>query len=354
MSQKVSADLKSNAYLRYAQYLSKAQNDIAEAITRTNSIRFELPIINNQISDMSIIREQLAQLLTDTSNAIGNEIQQDVINAENISAKLNINTSLSSEVFSFSGHQAGILGAIPFIPSLSDDLISAVVRNQHGSLPLAQTKGFVFEHMVARKSNLFNCFTRAKVLANNKTGQDILIKGLGKSSVIETKAGNSTYAYVIKKRFLNGDYPNGVTATKELANKLDDLGVKNVNSGISTAETERVAGLSRSSSSVGKFVTKSVLKNAGKAGALGAVIGGGIEAISGYEDYKNGTISGGQYANNIARESTAGFAGAAVTTVAIGALSVTALPGVAVAAVGIGVGVAVSAGVSWLWKKIAG
>jgi hypothetical protein len=355
MSHKVSIEPNSDtAYNRYSQYLSKAQKSIADAINHANNIRYDLSAVEYQISLLTTIKGRLSQLVIDAGKAVNGLVSQDSSNAETILRQQKGNTNYLDEVASLSSGKYSIIGGIPFIPMVSDDLISASVIRRYGALPLEQAKGFVFEKMLARKNNLYNLLTSAKVTASNKTGQDILIKSLTNSSTIEAKAGGANYAYKIRKRYINGDYPNGVTATKELADKLDDIGVKNVNSGISVSETERVTALARSSSSTGKFVTTSLVKNAGKAGSVGAIFSGGIEALSGYQDYKNGTISGGQYANNVARESTAGFVGAAVTTTLTGFLTVTTLPGIAVAAIGIGSGIAISAGVSWLWKKIAG
>ena len=90
-----------------------------------------------------------------------------------------------------------------------------------------------------------------------------------------------------------------------------------------------------------------------KSGMIGAVIGGGIEALCSYGDYKNGNISGGEYANGIAREAVSG-AVSGVASMAVGAAAAAAGAGaIGVAATGILVGAAVSVGVSAMWNELS-
>jgi hypothetical protein len=351
MNQKVSVSPEVNSsFARYAQYLSNAQSSIADAINNANSIRLDLPSISFQISAMSTVKLQLAQLIVDAGNAVNQVTQRDVNNANRILG------------YGFNGGSIGL----PFGTSFALTKVGLETYARAGMNPNAF--GTSMEIMSRNQINL-NPFKKATLGSGYGIGDDILLNG----SLIEVKSGSLTYAKEIHQRVLNGDYAHvkELRVTKEMKGYLDQLGtgdyinikdtgisnntvkaaqrtINNVDgatSGLSGAERVALAKDALKNVRVGTYV---------KAGAIGGVISGGIEAISGYSAWKNGTISGGQYANNIARETTAGVVSSIAATAAVTAVAAAGAPVIATAAVAIGVGIVVGAGVSWLWKKIAG
>jgi len=125
-------------------------------------------------------------------------------------------------------------------------------------------------------------------------------------------------------------------------------------SGISSNDTTRMA-----SKVLGKAPTARSLAGVAKtSGAVGAVLSAGVEAVSSYKDYKNGSLTGGQYATRVAKEGVGGGLSAAGGAVAASAASAAVAGAIATApawvplAVGTAVALGVGAAVKGVWNFI--
>ena len=127
-------------------------------------------------------------------------------------------------------------------------------------------------------------------------------------------------------------------------------------SGISSTDTARIAAKTIG----GKLTGKAVASVARSSGAVGAVVSGGVEALTAGKDWKNGKISGGEFAGKVAKESVGGglsaaAGGVAATVAATTAASILATSTAPVwvpAAIGIGAAVAIGSAAKGLWDSI--
>jgi hypothetical protein len=261
----------------------------------------------------------------------------------------------------FAGWQVGINNA------------AAWVFQRAGNNP--NSFGHALEYLYVQKQNFsLNRLMGYKYSINPNSiapGGDVIISKSGKIvGYQEVKAGTSnSTGTLIKNSLSKGKYENmtfvgSKESTKVIQKAVDASGKNNpvINSKIADKQIKKVADLSKTG-----VKHLSIAGQVAKVGAVSAVISGGLEAVSSYDDYKSGNISGKQYASNIARESVEGaVVGAAVVAAGIAfapvAVTIAGAAGVAAAGVAasVAVGVAVGYGVSKLadmtigklWNKI--
>ena len=354
MADKVSVTADNGAYSRYMNYLSRAQESLSNAAT----LAADIPAISAQRTEILSVRNCLGDLRDDTCGALNQLVGRDSENAASVYGGSSDDTRRTWDKVG-----SGALGVL-VSSSLSKDFISYFVKAGHGS-HISTTKGFVFELLDSYEYNMNHVFSWSKVLGSNKRNSpDSVIKRfLKKDQFWQNKSGVSEDALLTKLK--KGYYKNQkLRLTKDFpTDKLDKQGYSYTKSHYSNQDVEKIAGkaVNTSSKTSKGFIVKATLKKAALSGFAGALFSGGLEALSGYNDYKNGTITGNEYNRNVVSEAAGGFASAAVSTavtgvLAAGVLSFT-LPGVAAAAVGIAAGVAVgwavSTGVSWLWNKLS-
>ncbi len=123
--------------------------------------------------------------------------------------------------------------------------------------------------------------------------------------------------------------------------------------GISSADTARIAG-----KALGGNITGKALASAAKSsGAVGAVVSGGFEVFSAGKDLLDGQIDGGEFVGRVAKEATggglsaaaAGTAATALTTVAAGLLAGSTAPVWVPVVAGFGAAIAVGSAAKGLW-----
>lgn len=151
-----------------------------------------------------------------------------------------------------------------------------------------------------------------------------------------------------------------VQAYEKAVEKLADKGVvisqKMTSTGISSADTGRIAAETIG----GKLAASSLTKVAQSSGVAGGVISGGIETISAGLDLLGGSIDGEEFVSRVAKETIGGgisaaggsVAGAAVSAGAATLLAATAAPVWVPAALGFGAVVAVGSFIKDIWDEI--
>ena len=165
------------------------------------------------------------------------------------------------------------------------------IKGRAGAASPTGAKGIVFEKMVCIKQNVTNVFKGAKTkftkCSTAKTVDLVTVDKNGKVlERIQCKDASASAKNVVKQ-VESGKYNSAqLVGTKESAKEFNKeaakKGVKKVmkDSGISSKDTQRVA-----QKALGEQTTKSVAESAGKAGAVGAVISGGVALV---ESIKNG------------------------------------------------------------------
>ncbi len=145
-------------------------------------------------------------------------------------------------------------------------------------------------------------------------------------------------------------YNNGII---KLASKGTDVTQKMTSTGISSSDTVRIA-----SKTIGGNLSGSLLTNAAKSsGTFGAIVSGGIEAISSGKEFLDGDIDGEEFATRVVKETVGGgisaaAGGAAATaaaTTAAGVLATTTAPVWIPAAIGLGAAMAVGSVAKGVW-----
>lgn len=145
-------------------------------------------------------------------------------------------------------------------------------------------------------------------------------------------------------------------AVEKLADKGVTISQKMTSTGISSADTSRIAAETIG----GKMAASSIAKVAQSSGVAGGAISGGLEVISAGMDLLKGDIDGGEFVGRVAKETVGGgisAAGgsAAATVVSAGAASVlaaTAAPVWVPAALGLGVAVVAGSFIKDIWDAI--
>ena len=145
-------------------------------------------------------------------------------------------------------------------------------------------------------------------------------------------------------------------AVEKLADKGVTISQKMTSTGISSADTSRIAAETIG----GKMAASSIAKVAQSSGVAGGAISGGLEVISAGMDLLKGDIDGGEFVGRVAKETVGGgisAAGgsAAATVVSAGAASVlaaTAAPVWVPAALGLGVAVVAGSFIKDSWDAI--
>lgn len=145
-------------------------------------------------------------------------------------------------------------------------------------------------------------------------------------------------------------------AVARLAGKGTHVSQKMTSTGISSADTSRIAAQTIGGGLKAASVTKAALSS----GGVGAVMSGGIEAISSGVKLARGEIDGEEFAGNVVKETMGGglaAAGgsAAASAVAVGAatvLAATAAPVWIPGAIGVGTAVVVGAAIKGVWDTL--
>ena len=138
---------------------------------------------------------------------------------------------------------------------------------------------------------------------------------------------------------------NGTTVTQKMTS-----------TGISSADTSRIAAQTIGGAVKASSVAKAALSSSG----AGAVISGGIEAVASGVKLAKGEIEGEEFVGNVAKETVGGglsaAAGTAAATVvgagAAAALSAVSAPLWVPGAVAVGAAVAVGSGIKALWDSL--
>lgn len=236
-----------------------------------------------------------------------------------------------------------------------------------------QLKGIVHEVLykdaqTVNPNNFFNGVTGTLSKSTTAVRDDVLLmhggKVVGRSQLKDT--ANSISKTV--KQVSNGKYAGTklmgtketVQAYEKAVEKLADKGVnisqKMTSTGISSADTSRIAVETIG----GKIAASSIAKVARSSGVAGGAISGGIEVVSAGMDLLKGDIDGGEFAGRVAKETVGGgisaaggsIAATAVSAGAASALAATTAPVWVPAALGLGAAVAVGCFIKDIWDAI--
>lgn len=145
-------------------------------------------------------------------------------------------------------------------------------------------------------------------------------------------------------------------AVQRLAESGEQVTQRMTSTGISSADTTRIAAQTIG----GSLKAATVAETALTSGGAGAVLSGGIEVIKSGVKLAKGEIRGCEFVGNVAKEAvggglsaTAGGAAATVAaTAAATALAATTAPLWIAPAIGVGAAVAIGSGVKALWDKL--
>lgn len=176
----------------------------------------------------------------------------------------------------------------------------------------SQLHGFAFEVMFADKLNSglgHRLFTKAIVDGSNKTGSDVVVKRFGK--IIERYELKATGTKSYAKKALskaNSAYKDSIIVfTDEMAK---EVGGKSGGYTLSATKSTATAAKTYSKATL---ALKSIGKSAASSGVVGAVVDGGLEAVTKFSAWKSGKITGKQYLGGIAKEAAIGGATGAIT-----------------------------------------
>ena len=191
----------------------------------------------------------------------------------------------------------------------------------------SQLHGFAFEVMFANKLNNglgHKLFTKAIVDGSNKPGSDVVVKRFGQ--IIERYELKATGTKEYAKKALskaNSVYKDSTLVfTDEMAKE-----VGGISGGYTLSATKSTATVAKTYSKA-NLALKSIGKSAASSGVVGAVVDGGLEAVTKFSAWKCGKIAGKQYFGGIAKEAAIGGAagvvtGAVLTTAAVAGITLT-------------------------------
>lgn len=247
--------------------------------------------------------------------------------------------------------------------------VEAVIRSG-GKNP--QLKGVVHEvlyrdSVTLSPANLANGTVGVLSKSSTAVRDDVLIKQGSKivsRAQLKDTVSSAGVAKTVKQA-ASGKYARtnlkGTVETTKLYNQAADKLVKAggkvpqkmTSTGISSADTSRIAAQTVG----GSLKAASVAKCALTSGGAGAAISGGIEVLSSGVKLLEGEIDGEEFVGNVARETVGGglsaaggsAAATAVGTVAAGLLTGTTAPLWVPGAIAVGAAVAVGSGIKSLW-----
>lgn len=181
--------------------------------------------------------------------------------------------------------------------------------------------GFAFEVMFADKLNNglgHRLFTKAIVDGSNKPGSDVIVTRFGKViGQYELKATGSKY--YAQKALSKADsvYANStIVFTDEMASEVGGNA-----GGYTLAATKNTATVAKTVSKT-TLALKSIGRSAAASGIVGAVVDGGVEAVTKFSSWKNGEITGKQYLSGIGKETAIGGAAGVITGAALAGAAV--------------------------------
>lgn len=251
---------------------------------------------------------------------------------ENTKEKLNSVDRSSSNTFNKTFDSLGNFGSGSVFGSAS-----AIVGHSASSFSLnalntfkyrgnaSQLHGFAHEVMFADKYNYSlgrELFTKATYKGlKNESGKDVVIKKfgniVGKPNELKTTKSVSYAKDAIKNNAPGGKYAGSkLLFDKEMAEQVNGN-----TTGISYSSAKSVANAAKTTSPA-TLALKTIGKSAASAGVVGAVIDGGIEAVTKFSDWKSGKITGKQYFSGIAKEAAIGGAAGAITGAALATAAV--------------------------------
>lgn len=145
-------------------------------------------------------------------------------------------------------------------------------------------------------------------------------------------------------------------AVGNMAKKGTTVTQKMTSTGISSVDTTRIAAETIG----GKVAAEGVKKLAKSSGVSGGLISGGIEVISSGKKLFDGEIDGGEFVENVVKETAGGgisaaggsVAGTAVATAVGSALATTTAPVWAPAVAGVGAAMLVGSAIKGIWDSI--
>lgn len=176
----------------------------------------------------------------------------------------------------------------------------------------SQLHGFAFEVMFADKLNSglgHKLFTKAIVDGSNKTGSDVIVTRFGKIiEKYELKAtGTKSYAKKALSKANSAYKDSTIVFTDEMAK---EVGGKSGGYTLSATKSTATAAKTYSKATL---ALKSIGKSAASSGVVGAVVDGGLEAVTKFSSWKSGKITSKQYFGGIAKEAAIGGAAGAIT-----------------------------------------
>lgn len=210
-------------------------------------------------------------------------------------------------------------GAGVAIGTLSSVFGHAAASNSLNALKTAlyrkgasQLHGFAFEVMFADKLNnglAHKLFTKAIVDGSNKPGSDVIVKRFGKIIKTYELKATGTKAYARKAiSKTNSVYKGSILVfTDEMAK---EVGGKSGGYTLSATKSTATAAKTYSKATL---ALKSIGKSAASSGVVGAVVDGGLEAVTKFSAWKSGKITGKQYLGGVAKEAAIGGAAGAIT-----------------------------------------
>lgn len=316
-------------------YIKNSSTCVENAITALNLVKSTFASVGDTTSayKCSVLVDKLIKQETEINSVAGDftatkEILKyvDYHNIPAYSQSTNAIENVESGVGI--GALASVLGHATASNSLNA-LKTAIYRKG-----ASQLHGFAFEVMFADKLNNglgHRLFTKAIVDGSNKTGSDVIVKRFGKViERYELKAtGTKSYARKALSK-ANSAYKDSIIVfTDEMAK---EVGGKS--GGYKLSATKATATAAKTTSKA-TLALKAIGKSAASAGVVGAVVDGGLEAITKFSDWNSGKITPEQYFASIGKEAAIGGAagvitGAVLTTAAV--LGVTLTGGTALIA----------------------
>lgn len=307
----MSIEIKNSDYV--SSYITNSNANIQAAIQAINSAKVTFMVAGDNTSAY-------------TCSAIINNLSNHKSNLSSVSGEfektkatlLNVDKNNTSTYDHDSGEIKNVgvgmgLGALSSVAghaasSTSINALKTALYRKGAS----QLHGFAFEVMFADKLNNglgHKLFTKAIVDGSNKTGSDVIVTRFGKVlEQYELKAtGSKAYAKKALSKANSAYKDSTIIFTDEMASEIGGNA-----GGYTLAATKSTASAAKSSSKAA-LALKSIGKSAAASGVVGAVVDGGMEAVTKFADWKSGKISGKQYLTGIGKEAAIGGTAGVIT-----------------------------------------
>lgn len=319
-----------------SSYILRSESCVKQAIAALNVAKITFMVARDFTSAnmCSTIVDKLATQRTKLSN-----VSDEFINTKSMLNSVDRNNLTVYDDASGSIRNVGTGVGIGALSSVAGHAASSFTTNALKTAlyrkGASQLHGFAFEVMFADKLNNglgHRLFTKAIVDGSNKPGSDVIVTRFGKViQRYELKATGSKYYAQKALSKTNSVYADSMLVfTDEMAGEVGGNA-----GGFTLATTKKTASVAKTASKT-TLALKSIGRSAAASGIVGAVIDGGVEAVTKFSSWKNGEITGKQYLSGIGKEVAIGGAAGIVT----GAI----LAGTAVAGITLTGGTALVAG----------